>query len=564
MGLRPKDARARRGGINNSTGRLVQLSARHGRTSTSSATTKTTLLFLVALLVSLACHLPSASASPFPIEEDASTTTTTTAPAEEHHPLSRYYQHSPHLHELLPTGHTTWEVSKNVADVENSDWNIVVLNEDISDEQVRDHFAWLATVLSKDDVKNDTLLHCVFEQGYAAKLTPAIRTQLKEKPEVKLVEPDTIYRLDLSERYSDNNNNLASRQVAGINDGLVWGLDRIDQASLPLDGVLNAAGPVGEGVDVYILDSGIRETHSEFGGRARLGAVFSAERADPIGHGTHVAGIVGGSTVGVAPKANLIAVKVIDNDGSGAASSVIMGLEWVTGEFRRTRRPSVINMSIGGGRSTALDMAVLRTVRAGITVVAAAGNADQDACLESPANLINVITVGASTPDDGKARFSNHGTCVDIFAPGFQVKSSWIDSDTAYKNLDGTSMASPATAGAAALVLAQNPNLSPAQVKQALIDNAVPGVLSGVSPSTPNLLLNVQFIYNQAKTGAALFPGTSSGTPASNNRVVPEQQRQAGAGAARSDAPARYLDGSRLAILSLAVSAVVASVMICI
>lgn len=350
--------------------------------------------------------------------------------------------------------------------------------------------------------------------GYAGKFPSALRTQIAGRPEVRFVEEDRLLKL-----------NQGTNAAAANNDpnagGLSWGLDRLDQTGLPLDGNYFINGPAGAGVDVYILDSGLLPNHTEFApaGRARLGQTFSTSgTTDGVGHGTHVAGTIGGASVGVAKNATLIAVKVIDNDGSGAASSVIMGLEWVMRQHASqsgpTKRPAVINMSIGGGRSTTLDMAVLAAIKSGITVVAAAGNDNHDACLDSPANLLPVITVGASTPTDTRATFSNFGNCVKIFAPGLRIRSSWKDSPTSFMVLDGTSMASPHVAGVVAVYLSMNPTATPQQVKDAIIGGADNGRLANLDAASPNKVVSLAGLGPFGAGGAVggLVSGPNSGS----------------------------------------------------
>ena len=281
-------------------------------------------------------------------------------------------------------------------------------------------------------------------------------------------------------------------EAFGTQTNATWGLDRIDQHPLPLSTTYTYAN-TGSGVTAYIIDTGIRFSHSEFGGRATSGfdAVDGGAADDCNGHGTHVAGTVGGSTYGVAKGVTLVAVRVLNCSGSGTTSGVIAGIDWVT--TNHTSGPAVANMSLGGGASASLDAAVNGSISDGVTYAIAAGNGNnggvaQDACKYSPARVAAAITVGATDKTDTKTSWSNYGSCVDLFAPGLSITSSWYTSNTATNTISGTSMATPHVAGVAALYLQSNPAASPSAVRNALVGNATQGVVKS-SKTTNNHLL---------------------------------------------------------------------------
>ncbi|MFE7620415.1 S8 family peptidase [Streptomyces sp. NPDC057496] len=270
-----------------------------------------------------------------------------------------------------------------------------------------------------------------------------------------------------------------------------WGLDRIDQKSLPLNQSYTYPDKAGEGVTAYIIDTGVRISHSDFGGRASNGydAIDNDNTAqDGNGHGTHVAGTVAGGSYGVAKKAKIVAVRVLDDSGSGTTEQVVAGIDWVTAN---AVKPAVANMSLGGGADSVLDEAVRKSIASGVTYAVAAGNESTDASTKSPARVAEAITVGSTTNSDARSSFSNYGSTLDIFAPGSSITSSWNTGDSATNTISGTSMASPHVAGAAALYLADHPSESPAQVSAGLVAAASSGVVTSPGTGSPNRLLNV-------------------------------------------------------------------------
>lgn len=289
-----------------------------------------------------------------------------------------------------------------------------------------------------------------------------------------------------------------------------WGLDRIDQRTLPLSGSFTAAG-AGAGVDVYVVDTGVRATHADLSGRVAPGhSVLGGGTDDCHGHGTHVAGIAAGETWGVAGDATIVPVRALDCTGKGAVSNVIAALDWIVTQ-RAAGRPSVVNLSLGGDTtSDVLDAAVERVISAGVVATVAAGNAGKDACQESPGRVPAALTVSASNSDDGAATFANSGPCVDLYAPGVEITSAWSTSDTATATHSGTSMAGPYVAGTAAVLLGMDPDATPADVATAILDARTTGVLTGVPAGTPDGLL---FLGPEPWSPTAVQPSEPAPTP---------------------------------------------------
>ncbi|WP_217167686.1 S8 family peptidase [Streptomyces sp. AC512_CC834] len=270
-----------------------------------------------------------------------------------------------------------------------------------------------------------------------------------------------------------------------------WGLDRLDQQNLPLDDSYTYPNSAGQGVTAYVIDTGVRITHNDFGGRASYGydAVDDDNTAqDGHGHGTHVSGTVAGSSYGVAKQAKIVGVRVLNNSGSGTTAQVVAGIDWVA---RNAVKPAVANMSLGGGADSVLDEAVRGAIASGVTFAVAAGNDSENASNNSPARVAEALTVGATTSSDRRASYSNYGSVLDLFAPGSSITSAWNSSDSASNTISGTSMASPHVAGAAALYLADHPDATPAQVGSALRSAAISGVVSNPGNGSPNRLLHV-------------------------------------------------------------------------
>jgi len=309
-------------------------------------------------------------------------------------------------------------------------------------------------------------------KGFAvANLPDGAVAALQRNPRVTRVERDGIVTIDDTEDPTPS-----------------WGLDRIDQHNLPLNNSYTYPND-GSGVTAYIIDTGIRFDHQEFGGRATTGydAVTSGgTAADCNGHGTHVSGTVGGATYGVAKGVNLVAVRVLGCNGSGTTSGVIAGIDWVTAHHTAN---AVANMSLGGGASATLDDAVTRSINSGVTYAVAAGNDNANACNTSPARTPDALTVGATASNDARASFSNFGSVVDIFAPGSAILSAWNTSDTATNTISGTSMATPHVAGVVARFLQTNPGASPATARNAIVGAATLNRLSGIPTGTANRLL---------------------------------------------------------------------------
>lgn len=270
-----------------------------------------------------------------------------------------------------------------------------------------------------------------------------------------------------------------------------WGLDRIDQAARPLNGTYTYPDSAGSGVTAFVIDTGVRVSHSQLTGRASNG--YDAIEGDTVaqdgnGHGTHVATTIAGSTYGVAKKARIVAVRVLDNNGSGTTAGVIAGVDWVT---RNHSGPSVANMSLGGGASTTLDNAVRNSIASGVTYAVAAGNSGVNASSSSPARVTQAITVGATSNTDAKASWSNFGSVLDLFAPGVSITAGWHTGDSATNTISGTSMAAPHVAGAAAVYLSSRPTATPAQVSTALVNGATNSVVTTPGSGSPNKLLRL-------------------------------------------------------------------------
>jgi len=307
-------------------------------------------------------------------------------------------------------------------------------------------------------------------RGFVVRADDAALARLLADPRVEYVEEDGI------------------AEASATQTGATWGLDRVDQRDLPRNGSYTY-NTTATGVHAYIVDTGILGTHSQFTGRMGNGYTAIADgrgTADCNGHGTHVAGTVGGTTYGVAKGVTLHPVRVLECNGTGTWSQVVAGMDWVKANHVK---PAVANMSLGGWADTSVDTAAANLTASGVTLVVAAGNANGAACNFSPARAPSAITVGSIRNDDGRSSFSNYGSCLDIFAPGSSITSAWYSSATATNTISGTSMASPHVAGAAALYLAVNPTTTPSQVTTALINSSSPGRVLAAGAGSPNRLL---------------------------------------------------------------------------
>lgn len=368
-----------------------------------------------------------------------------------------------------PASSQGWKekVRKNSKKIENN--YVVVLDDSVVGE--RGEYS-IAGYMAEDMARtyNGKLKH-VYKHainGFSVEMSEADAEAMSQDYRVLFVEEDGVMTADATQTNPP------------------WGLDRIDQRNRPLSGTYTYNW-TGSGVRVYVIDTGIRTSHTQFGGRAsNVYDAFGGNGQDCNGHCTHVAGTVGGSTYGVAKSALLRGVRVLNCSGSGSTSGVIAGVDWV----RQNRiNPAVANMSLGGGASSALDTAVNNLHNSGVPIAVAAGNSNTNACNSSPARAVNAITTGSTTSTDARSSFSNYGTCLDIFAPGSSILSAWYTSNTATATLSGTSMASPHVAGVAALYKQANPSASATTVRNAIVNNATTGVISNAGSGSPNRLL---------------------------------------------------------------------------
>ncbi|TPX62176.1 hypothetical protein PhCBS80983_g00699 [Powellomyces hirtus] len=389
---------------------------------------------------------------------------------------------------------------------------VVTMSKNISDADVQAHLSWLRTQLTTaigDAQTADAIVGrfagvvSTFKSssGYTAQIPNWLVELVKGRKEVEHVEPD-VYVSHFESRSSVNATNgipiTASGLLATSSDDAKaqtlppWGLDRISHREPGFEGLFIFPPEGGAGVDIYVLDTGIYSAHPEFQSRAKFGATFSPDGStDGHGHGTHVAGTCASKTYGVAKKANVIGVKVLDNDGNGLISQVVEGLDWVLGEvMKNTTRRSVINLSLGGaGKSEAINRLVSTLVENGVVLSVAAGNDNVDACTSSPADSELVLTVGASTKLDNRAPFSNYGDCVDIFAPGVNITSTYIPPH-ATRSLQGTSMSAPHVAGLMATLLSLYPTATPADIYTTITTLATPQIVSDTKGGANRMLFS--------------------------------------------------------------------------
>jgi serine protease len=411
-------------------------------------------------------------------------------------------------------------------DPENSIDNqyLVVFKYNLSSEIRNQHLQKLfLSFLNEDDVFENKFLfnyEIQFFSGFSAILSPNLLKQQLESPNVDFVEQDAVISLEKfgkpvvsseKQKLQDALKSLASAEISSSctpENGATWGLDRICKRELDLDENYNYPNVAGAGVTAYVIDTGINVKHKEFQGRAVWGGNFvDSNNNDCNGHGTHVAGTIGSVTFGVAKSVSLSAIKVLNCQGSGSYAGVIEGINFVAQQTKkRSNGASVANLSLGGPKSDTMDKAIDEAVASGVTMVVAGGNDNDDSCKYSPASAPNAITVGATGVDDDtssmvdlRGSFSNYGECVDIFAPGVLIESTWIGpKNTELRTISGTSMASPHVAGVAALYLSAHPGVTPSEIADWMLSEATQDAIvlncnaaknAGICNDSPNLLL---------------------------------------------------------------------------